>query len=148
MFYSHYWTYNKIATNGERNKVINEIINFTNKLNFRLMFNNKDAPINNNEIIYDNIQKVECSDHWFNTFYLNFNKTKQFSYYKTNKDKEYDLMVSLTLLSLANNIEGFIFSSDENISYWLDAFLKYESYIGPLKISFDKFTVKPTDFYK
>ena len=132
MCYSHYWTYNKIATNGERNKVINEIINFTNKLNFRLMFNNKDAPINNNEIIYDNIQKVECSDHWFNTFYFNFDKTKQFSYCKTTKNKEYDLMVSLTLLSLANNIEGFTFSSDVNISDWFDAFLHLCTFKTPI----------------
>ena len=66
---------------------------------------------------------------------------------KTNKEEYYDLMVCIVIISLANNIETFAFSTDGNISDWLPAFKIYEHYIGPINIRFNRFIVDTSQFF-
>lgn len=158
MGYSHYWGYLSLATHDQKEIIIKEIKILCNELNYRLSINYKnqeddykpeyscykDAIINTDEIIFNTIDgEYEGSE----SFYLNFNTIKLFSHCKTNRSEKYDLMVCLIILSLANNIDNFTFSSDGNIEDWLEAFNIYKQYIGKINIRFDKLNVDTSHFF-
>ena len=148
MDYSHYWTYKTLATKQQKLKIVDEIKKIYINLHLKLNFRNKEGIINENEILFDDVNKESTIRGLSNdSFFFDFNRLKEFSYCKTNKEEYYDLMVCIVIISLANNIETFAFSTDGNISDWLPAFKIYEHYIGPINIRFNRFIVDTSQFF-
>ena len=136
MGYTHYWKQKRVSTNykEQANKVLTEV----NVLLERIPQNSETAgghyhdekivlcsgdgtgkPDISKERICFNGDEKRCLDH--ETFHYEFNgETSDFDFCKTAR-KPYDMAVCLCLLSLANHIEGFEFSSDGNKDDWQPA---------------------------
>jgi len=138
MGYSHYWSYSTIISNDIRIKIINEVKLFI-KMNKNIKLQETDEKhtcfssskpfITTNEIIFNGVDGYE-------TFIVDFNKINENSFCKTN-NKPYDLIVCLTLLSMANHIENFTFTTDGKFVEWKPIFEKYIKYVGNIRINLD-----------
>ena len=90
----------------------------------------KGYPEITEEIIRFNGDESKGLDH--ETFVFEFKEEDQSDFCKTAR-KPYDVFVCLCLISLANNLEGFSFSSDGGEDDWQPAFDLYEKHIGKNK---------------
>ena len=146
MGYTHYYTYKpKVGDNFKFKNVLTEI-----KLLKRNLPENsptaggcygeypitirdgvgKGQPEITEEIIRFNGDASQSMD--YETFVFKFKEEEQNDFCKTAR-KPYDMFVCLCLISLANNLEGFTFSSDGDEEDWEPAFKFYEQHIGKNK---------------
>jgi hypothetical protein len=73
------------------------------------------------------------------TFYFEYTDNPfDFGFCKTAR-KPYDFVVCCILISLANRVDGFEFSSDGYFEDWEDAFRYYEEHVGKIKPSVKEF---------
>jgi hypothetical protein len=145
MNYNHYWHYPVIADMTEINNAINEVKQLEKILNLRVRYNNSDGIIDNKNIYFD---KIDGEDIFNGVFMINFskiNKINQYSYCKTNRNPKFDMMVSLILLSMVNNIKDFYFYSDGDNEDWIQAIKIYKEYIGELDNAYNKFIFNSLD---
>jgi hypothetical protein len=136
MNYTHYWHYPVIATITEINNVINEVKQLEKILNLRIKYKNSDGIIDIKSIMFD---KIDGEDIFNDVFMIDFTKINQYSYCKTNRNQKFDMMVSLILLSMVNNIKDFYFSSDGDNEDWIQAIKIYKEHIGDLDNAYGKF---------
>lgn len=137
MVYSHYWSYNAITNIENRKRVCEDFLKLLNHLNIHIFLDRFDdkglyKPEVNTNMIYFN-----KTDYYTNCnpFKIEFNVPEIFDFCVTNKNPDYDLVVSLAILCLANNIPEFSCSSDGNYKEWKKAFDTYESILNkPLKV--------------
>ncbi len=128
MGYTHYMSYKKIACNNTILKILNEIKELLEKNDLMKLIRDDNLniiPIFNKEIILFNGIQENGGD----IFLFDFNEKCEYTFCKTNR-KPYDIIVSIVLLSLANNISDFTFSSDGNLEDWKFPISIYEKYIG------------------
>ena len=152
MGYTHYWDINSEVKENEKEQVINEV----KKLHKNLPEYSETAggcyndtpikivgglgdgePVFNDKVIWFNGE----DENGHETFLINFENVTSDWFCKTSR-KPYDMLVCLTLISLANNIEGFSFSSDGWIEDWKPAFDFYRKHIGKTKFKINKFLKK------
>lgn len=157
MGYTHYWKLKRVPNKEQTRKAFMEIEALIETMPTKSEtagghYNDCDVvlrggtgegkpEININEICFNGDAKKHL-DH--ETFYFDFNNDKEigFAFCKTAR-KPYDQAVCLSLLSLANHIEGFEFSSDGDKDDWEPAIEFYlnrnGNYISDnLKYSLDK----------
>lgn len=67
------------------------------------------------------------NDLWHEDFYLGINSRKEFNFCKTAR-KPYDFFVCLVLISAANHIDGFEFSSDGGYKDWAEVLDFYKDF--------------------
>ena len=129
MGYTHYWTYKKVASDLTISKVLDEIKELLEINNLMKLITSEDLstiPIFNKELIlFNGIERFACD-----IFLFDFTEPNEYIFCKTNR-KPYDIIVSLVLLSLSNNIHEFTFSSDGTLEDWNFAIYTYEKYIRP-----------------
>jgi hypothetical protein len=131
MTYTHYWSYKKIASNIVIYKVLDEIkrlLENNDLIKFISCENKNIIPIFNDQIILFNGINEYAGD----IFLFDFTEPSDYFFCKTDK-KYYDIVVSLVLLSLSNNIDDFTFSSDGDLEDWKTPISIYEKYIGHYK---------------
>ena len=80
--------------------------------------------INKDYISFNGSQK---NDMWHEGFYLGTGSEKDFNFCKTAR-KPYDFMVCLVLISAANHIDGFEFSSDGGFKDWAEVLEFYKDF--------------------
>ncbi len=136
MDYKHYWYYPVIASEDEINNVITEIKKIEKILNLTMKYKNSDGIVNIEQIYFD---KIDDEDIFNDPFMMNFTKNDQCKYCKTNRNPKFDMMVSLILLSMVNNIKEFYFSSDGDNEDWIKAIKIYKELIGNLDKAYGKF---------
>jgi hypothetical protein len=139
MNYTHYWYYPVIADMTEINNVINEVKKLEKILNLVMRYNNSDGIIDNKNIYFNKIDGEDIFNGAFMIDFTKINKNNQYSYCKTNRNPKFDMMVSLILLSMVNNIKDFYFSSDGDNEDWIQAIKIYKEYIGELDNAYGKF---------
>jgi nitric oxide synthase oxygenase domain/subunit len=127
MGYTHYWSYKEVASNDSISKILDEIKKLLNENNLMKLITSEDlniVPIFNKELILFNGIEQFAGD----IFLFDFTEPNEYIFCKTNR-KPYDIIVSLVLLSLSNNIHEFTFSSDGTLEDWNFAIYTYEKYI-------------------
>jgi hypothetical protein len=139
MNYTHYWYYPVIASINEINNVINEIKKLELLLNLKIKYQNSDGIIDITTIMFDKIEGEDIFNGAFMIDFTRITKNNQYSYCKTNRNPKFDMMVSLILLSMVNNIKNFYFSSDGDNEDWVQAIKIYKEHIGSLDNSLGKF---------
>ena len=112
MGYTLYWKITKIPTQAAVNKVLSEIPiikALSGSTQLTADFENPNIPpvFNSHKIHFNGTHGDAHED-----FFIDFKSTTNFNFCKTAR-KPYDFVASLVLISCANNIEGFTFSSDE-----------------------------------
>jgi len=129
MGYTHYMSYKKVASDHTIYKVLDEIKVLLEKNNLMELITSEDlniVPIFNKELIlFNGIKELGCE-----IFLFDFTEPTEFTFCKTHR-KPYDIIVSLVLLSLSNNISEFTFSSDGTLEDWQVPISIYEKYIRP-----------------
>lgn len=85
----------------------------------------KGKPIINNECICFNGSSK--NDLYHEGFYLGKDSERDFNFCKTAR-KPYDFLVCLVLISAANHIDGFEFSSDGNFKDWMEVLDFYKEF--------------------
>ena len=129
MGYTHYWSYKKVASDLTISKVLDEIKELLEINNLMKLITCEDLNIvpifNKNVILFNGIEKFGGD-----IFLFDFTEPNEFIFCKTDR-KPYDIIVSLVLLSLSNNIYEFTFSSDGTLEDWNFAIYTYEKYIRP-----------------
>lgn len=127
MGYTHYWTYKKVASDLTISKVLDEIKELLEINNLMKLIKSDDLHIvpifNKNVILFNGIEKFGCD-----IFLFDFTEPNEFIFCKTDR-KPYDIIVSLVLLSLSNNIPEFTFSSDGDLEDWAIPIYIYQKYI-------------------
>ena len=135
MGYTHYWKQKTVPTNYKEqvNKVLIEVHVLLERMPVMATTAGQDGdekiilcggdgtgrPDISKERICFNGDEKRGLDH--ETFHYEFNgETFEFDFCKTAR-KPYDMAVCLCLLSLANHIDGFEFSSDGDIDDWQPA---------------------------
>ncbi len=135
MGYTHYWNQKTVPTHYKEkvNKVLIEVQILLERMPLMATTAGQDGdekiilcggdgtgkPDISNERICFNGDEKRGLDH--ETFHYEFNEeTLDFDFCKTAR-KPYDMAVCLCLLSLANHIEGFEFTSDGDIDDWQPA---------------------------
>jgi hypothetical protein len=139
MNYKHYWYYPVIANMTEINNVINEVKQLEKILNLTMRYNNSDGIIDNKNIYFDKIDGEDIFNGAFMIDFAKISKNNQYEYCKTNRNPKFDMMVSLILLSMVNNIKDFYFSSDGDNEDWIQAIKIYKEHIGELDNAYGKF---------
>jgi hypothetical protein len=145
MGYTHYWEFNPKGKQGQPlTKVYKTNTDFIDageevrQLNqslseeFQIGGCEEDnvIEINKEVIAFNGKEGEKCEDFVVDIYPTNF------KFCKTNH-KPYDFMVMLSLIAIANNVEGFEFSSDGRWDVWEPAAKHYERHIG--KISYEIF---------
>ena len=129
MGYTHYMSYKEIASDIAISKILDEIKELLEENNLMKLITSEDLsiiPIFNKELIlFNGIEQLSCD-----IFLFDFTEPNEFIFCKTNR-KPYDIIVSLVLLSLSNNIQDFTFSSDGTLEDWNVPIYIYEKYIRP-----------------
>lgn len=129
MGYTHYWSYKEVASNDAILKILDEIKQLLQENNLMKLITSEDlniVPIFNKDLIlFNGIDEYACE-----IFLFDFTEPIEFIFCKTNR-KPYDIIVSLVLLSLSNNIQEFTFSSDGTFEDWNIPISIYEKYIRP-----------------
>ena len=129
MGYTHYMSYKKVASDVTICKILDEIKVLLDENNLMKLITSKDLstiPIFNKELIlFNGIEKLSGD-----IFLFDFTERNEYIFCKTNR-KPYDIIVSLVLLSLSNNIHEFTFSSDGTLEDWNFSIYIYEKYIRP-----------------
>lgn len=138
MGYTHYWGYTPTTGDNIRYKdVLREVLTMKKNLpehcttagasykDYPLVLRNgvgKYHPELNTECIRFNGDARQCLDH--ETFAFDFNEEGQQEFCKTAR-KPYDFFVCVCLISLANHLPNFDFSSDGDFEDWQPAFQYY-----------------------
>ena len=146
MGYTHYYTYKpKVGDDINFKEVLREVKILKRNLpehsttaganysEYPITLRNgmgKGLPEITEELIRFNGDESKGLDH--ETFVFKFKEEEQGDFCKTAR-KPYDMFVCLCLISLANNLEGFTFSSDGDEEDWEPAFKFYEQHIGENK---------------
>lgn len=145
MGYTHYWSQKEEATKEQVAQVLKEIEimhkalpaysksggGYCGDKELKLCsWDGSGTPEFNEENIAFNGDATEGMDH--ESFVVNF-KSTGFQFCKTAR-KPYDMMACLSLLSLANNIPSFSYSSDGNKDDWKPAVDFYRKHIGPVTL--------------
>ena len=136
--YTHCWSH-KAIPKEKIDQIIFEveyIINNNNDIELQGEYNDEPPVINHNEIIINGKGNYE-----YDIFSITFNEPIKYDECKTNKFP-YDTIVCLILLSIANNVEDFIFASDGNIEYWIPIIQKYIEYFGQINVDFNKHFIR------
>ena len=150
MGYTHYWKFNPTVDNETTEKQFEKALQecakiMESKPSDIAIFGYDDdkegfygEPEFTPTLICFNGDESQNLDH--ESFYFTPFERTEFNFCKTAR-KPYDLVVCAVLISLANNLEGFSFSSDGGMGddEWLPAFELYESIGGiltPVKKSF------------
>jgi len=140
MGYTHYWDFKKVPTQESIWRAVTEIEVLLNNLPEQSTsaggyYNEhpikicgglgKGKPqIDTNLISFNGTEKGDLGHE---TFYVDFTETSGFNFCKTAR-KPYDFAVCLALISLANHIEGFGFSSDGDVEDWQPVIKYYEKF--------------------
>ena len=136
MGYTHYWNYTKPSKDFD-DEYINVLLDINlglKNLDKSIVLRGGDGtglPEFTRERICFNGDGQQGLDH--ETFYFDKNPT-DFTFCKTN-NKPYDFFVGVCLLSIANRITGFEFSSDGDNREWEPIILFYQKFIGEIKPS-------------
>ena len=152
MGYAHYWNYSpkKKSSVDSKKTILNEI---------DIMLKNLPDHSKSGGGYYDDLIELKggmgtgdpefteklisfngdkSKDLGHETFHFEFGQPIDFKFCKTAR-KPYDFMACLCLLSLANNLDGFKFSSDGDMDDWKPTIDFYEKHIGKLKPEIKKF---------
>jgi hypothetical protein len=144
MGYTHYWKYKAQQSDALKTKnILRDLLVLKKKLpesstTGGAYFKEHDIVLRdgdgkglakiNDELIRFNGDGNKGLDH--ETFIFEFNQLNiGFNFCKTAR-KPYDFFVCLTLITLANHLTGFSFSSDGNFEDWKPAFQFYNEIIG------------------
>ena len=129
MGYTHYMSYKKVASDIAISKILDEIKKLLEINDLIKLIRSEDLNIvpifNKNVILFNGIDQFDSD-----IFLFDFTEPTEFTFCKTNR-KDYDIIVSLVLLSLSNNIQEFTFSSDGTLEDWNVPISIYEKYIRP-----------------
>jgi hypothetical protein len=144
MGYTHYWNYKEPKTTDASNavKAIKEMKKMLLHLPSRcttagghyenepITIKNgtgeKQPIINATEILFNGDASKTLD---YETFAFEFGKIVDFDFCKTAR-KPYDFFVCVCLISLANNLDGFEFSSDGDLEDWKPAIDFYNDMFG------------------
>lgn len=152
MGYTHYWKLKSKVKKEEKEQIVNEVKKLYEKLpEYSETAGGycNDIPIKIVGGLGEGKPVFNEKEIWFNgedengheTFLINFKNVTNDWYCKTER-KPYDMLVCLTLISLANNIKGFSFSSDGWIDEWKPAFDFYRKHIGKINFKINEFLKK------
>ena len=140
----HYWCYKEITSYDNAYRTYAEFDALLKKIGTKLMLDKYDdiglynADINTNRIVFNNINASFKSN---DTFLFDFNKETNESKCKID-NKEYNKVVSLAILCIANNVPEFCFWSDYTHEEWKPIFEVYERLVKPLNITEGQMNLK------
>jgi hypothetical protein len=146
MGYTHYWGFQGEAKKEDIRAACDEFNSLIKILNLNVFIDKFDdygiykPEINEKRILFNKIDLYTG----FETFHVDFSVQPKFEFCKTNHHEQYDRVVCLALLCLANNIPEFHFTSDGTFKDWKSHFDTYEQHVKPLEIRFDQFKIDAT----